>query len=325
MPHQPSFPPELMVAIAREAWLDVALWDHAELYLALVHTHPYLCMAMPAIAWKYVFCRSRKEFRLYLHLRYWGVLSSKHRDLPHAELHVACVYLDNFRHEPREANTCGRPAFDGLLAGEEFCAAPMTAIYADDPNGNHGMMSQMDLNSSLIDISMLTDLRIINTYFGRVRPSSIMTYPALRRLTLTIHHESWRDEPCFEQFPNLQSLTFRGTIASVKCYLKYLPETLEEFAVEIPPSYQNSPDGVDTFGLTSALWYGFMLGPNEARAPRVVIITGPAEFTSWRYAIAMAQKKSVHLERRIEHRAPHTEMATLCPLPYDLNVAFLDV
>jgi hypothetical protein len=328
MPQHPSLPPELMAAIAREAWLDVALWDHTELYLALVQTHSYLRAAMPVLAWKYIFCRSRKEFRLYLHLRYWGVLSSHQTGMPHAELHISSVYLDDFRHKSREANSYGRPAFDGLLAGEEFRAAPMISIYAAEPERHHGVMSYMNLNTSLVDANKLTDLRLINTYFHHGRWPRHVTYPTLQHLTLTSQDDdySWTHAPRFyERFPTLRSLTIRGIIIHLSKLLPLLPETLEELVLETHPTYRRSKDGVYAFGLLSALSSGFKIGPRGARAPRVVILTGSESLLMWYDAMVMAEEKGVHLERRIEHRPPHAEAAILRPLPYDLNVAFRDV
>jgi hypothetical protein len=328
MPQHPSLPPELMEAIAREAWLDVALWDHTELYLALVQTHSYLRAAMPVLAWKYIFCRSRKEFRLYLHLRYRDVLSLQQKDIPHAELHISSAYLDDLRHESRETNSYGRPAFDGLLAGEEFHAVPMVSIYAAEPNGTYGVMSCTDLNTSLVDVHKLTDLRLINSYFHHGRWPRHVTYSTLQHLTFTSRDDNyfWTHVPLFYmRFPTLRSLTIRGTIIHLSKLLPLLPETLEELVLETHPTYRSSEDGVYAFGLLSALSSGFKIGRRGARAPRVVILTGPESLLMWYDAMVMAEEKGVHLERRIEHRPPHTEAAILRPLPYDLNVAFRDV
>jgi hypothetical protein len=161
---RPQLPPEVLGEIARAAWVDVALWDHAALYVALVSTHPYLREIMPPLAWTYVFCRSCRDFALYLHLRFGDVLSDQKVYKRHAELHIS----SNFRREIKEL-VHQRPlhprlsksiisALRSVPRRKLFSAAPMTAMYSAFPDVPHPMDPHVGLDLSLAYADTITDL-----------------------------------------------------------------------------------------------------------------------------------------------------------------------
>jgi hypothetical protein len=327
-------PPEVMGEIARAAWVDVALWDHAALYVALVSTHPYLREIMPPLAWTYVFCRSCRDFALYLHLRFGGVLSEQKVHERHAELHIS----SNFRREIEEL-VHQRPlhprlsksiitALRSVPRSKLFSAAPMTAMYSAFLGVPHPMDPHVGLDLSLAYADTITDLRVVNTYFHWGMHEHYHVYSSVTHLVILYakdHSSNWAKTPRFKQmFPALRDLTLQGGSAGVQSILPLLPEDLDELVLDAQLYPKAGASSVHLWDLLPALKAGFMVGGGEY-APRVVLLTSANEPFGWQEAVAIANEKGVHLERRIEYRPPCTTSVTLRPVPYHLNVVFRDL
>jgi hypothetical protein len=186
-------PPEVMGEIARAAWVDVALWDHAALYLALISTHPYLREIMPSLAWTYVFCRSRRDFALYLYLRFGSVLSESKRHVQHAEMQLSTRHIlrRGFRRQvfvkyPKLSHDTLTAAFEAIENGELLLPTPMTAIYSSSPGTPHPLGAHPILSPAHADA--ITDLRLVNTYFDAAWHARHHVYRSLTRLTI-VHVE----------------------------------------------------------------------------------------------------------------------------------------
>jgi hypothetical protein len=331
---RPPLPPEVMGEIARAAWVDVTLWDHAALYVALVSIHPYLREIMPRLAWTYVFCRSRRDFALYLHLRFGDVLSDQKVYERHAELHIS----SNFRREIEEL-VHQRPfhprlsisiitAIRSVPHRKLFSAAPMTAMYSAFSDVPHPMDPHVGLDLSLAYADTITDLRVVNTYFHWGMHEHYHVYSSVTRLVIVYakdHSSNWAKAPRFRQmFPALRALTLRGGSTGVQSILPLLPEDLDELVLDAQLYPTVGASSVHLWDLLPALKAGFRVGGGE-HAPRVVLLTGANEPLGWQEAVSVADEKGVHLERRIEYRPPCTTSATLRPVPYDLNVVFCDL
>jgi hypothetical protein len=206
--------------IARAAWVDVALWDHATLYLALVSTHPYLREIMPALAWTYVFCRSRRDFALYLYLRFGSILSDQERSVQHAELHLSLNsqrQLKGLTHQkgsfPRITHSIVMSAFEAIENGRLLFAAPITTIYSESPDAPHSMGTHANL--SFAHGEVITDLRVVNTYFHAEQHAQNRLCPSVTRLTI-LHAKdkllNWAETPrSFRQRASSLATPARGS------------------------------------------------------------------------------------------------------------------
>jgi hypothetical protein len=334
---RPPLPPELMGEVARAAWVDVALWDHASLYLALISTHPYLREIMPSLAWTYVFCRSRRDFALYLHLRFGSALNEKERETRHTEIHLSVNFQGEFEglvqqrsSFPRLGHAITTSASRAIDDGEPLIAAPMTAMYSGFPGASHPLGAHLDLDLSFLYADSITDLRVINTYFHSGQHARYHVYPSVMQLTIVYAKNEPSDRwaeiapPFKRMFPALRTLTLLGASTRINSLLPLLPEDLDQLVLDAqlyPEAYGSS---VHFWDLLAALKVGFKVGGGE-HAPRVIFLTGAKEPFGWQDAVAIADEKGVRLERRIEYRPPCTTSATLRPVPYDLNVVFRDL
>jgi hypothetical protein len=320
--------------IARAAWVDVALWDHAALYLALVSTHPYLREIMPSLAWTYVFCRSRQDFALYLHLRFGSVLSESKRHVQHAEMHLSERHIlrRGFRGQvvvkyPKLSHDTLTAAFEAIENDELLLPTPMTAIYSSSPDAPHPLGAHPILSPAHADA--ITDLQLVNTYFDAEWHRRHHVYRSLTRLTI-VHvagrMSDWTTiAPRFKQtFPALRFLTLRGGFAAVQSLLPLLPQDLDELVPDVQFSHEAGTSSVHFYDLLPALKAGLKVGGGE-RAPHVILLTGAEKPYSWQEAVAIADEKGVRLECRIEYRPPCRTSATLRPVSYDLNVVFRDL
>jgi hypothetical protein len=284
-----------MGVIARAAWVDVALWDHAALYLALVSTHPYLREIMPSLAWTYIFCRSRRDFSLYLHLRFGSVLSESKRHVQHAEMHLStrhilrrgfrgCVFVKY----PKLSHDTLTAAFKAIENGELLLPTPITAIYSSSPGTPHPLGAHPILSPAHADA--ITDLRVVNKYFDAEWHRRHHVYRSLTRLTIVHVEGSMSDwtatAPRFKQmFPALRTLTLRGGSAAVQSLLPLLPEdldelVLDELVLDVQSSHEAGTSSVHFYDLLPALKTGFKVGGGE-RAPHVVLLTGAKKPYSW--------------------------------------------
>jgi hypothetical protein len=330
-------PPELMGEVARAAWVDVALWDHAALYLALVSTHPYLREIMPSLAWTYVFCRSRRDFALYLHIRFGSALNEKERETRHTEMHLSVNFQREFEglvHQrpwfPRLSHIITASASRAIDDGEPLIAAPMTAMYSGYPGVAHPLGAHPDPDLSFLHTDIITDLRVINTYFHSGQHARHHVYPSVMQLTIVYaknERSDWTEiaPPFKRMFPALRTLTLRGASTNTNSFLSLLPEDLDELVLDARLYSDAGGSGsVHFWDLLAALKVGFKVGGGE-HAPRVILLTGAREPFGWQKAVAIADEKGVRLERRIEYRPPCNTSATLRPVPYDLNVVFRDL
>jgi hypothetical protein len=328
-----TLPFELVRAIAREAWLDVSLWDHAPLYIALVSTHPYLYETMPALGWAYVFCRSPRDFGLYLRLCTGTHLSAEQKAVAHVELHVSCDFLVSYSSLLGDRACMIHMVATGLAVfphdGKLFRAAARTAVYGSTP------YTSFDLDSQGYTLGLHALCAPSALWLVSVNCSSISRW---RRLgspapvwwsvtTLTVitrrsQRPDWaRYSPAFgHAFPAVRKFTLRGPPTAIGPLLPLLPSHLEVLALEISPA----PGTLQAWGLLPALKAGFEVG-DEERSPRVVLLTGPGEPEGLGEALDAAAAQGVHMERSVEHRPLCAASATFRPLTYDLNAALAEV
>jgi hypothetical protein len=306
MARRPHVPWDIVDMICEVVWIDDIRRDHVKLYLSLMRTCSHLLHTMTSLAWKYVYCRSKREQALYVALHSGSLLSIQDRAKPQMELHVDTSRFSSIAiGTPTQNLQVGAPR--PLLVFSLTEAAPLVEIV--DFRGERVPFPSDNILKWLVrqPLPPSTRLMITNMVLGEYSKGLYHeTSLPIAGLTLRTHkQESTRwsrypEVPFKRMFPKLVELDLLGNAeSSIRPLLAVLPPTIRHLTLKAAPSPQMPYGSVLHCGLIGAIKHE--LGVRSASGARisVTVLTGPDPPMGWTQAEAAAVKHGISLKRLV--------------------------